>query len=656
MIKRFISVLLSGVLSLAMLPASSNAAADLVLTAESVTEECVPGTEIHVPVNASVNTGYGAGTIDLDWDKNALKLESVSYSENAPENLSSEITQGSYKISFGKYDSETDFTETGLFFTLNFTVTENAVPGNHQISLDQPCVYSANLKAVSTVTSAGTVTLTGQPEESVLIVEAGNTAISQGETGELRVPVSAVQNPGFSAGTVDIGWDVSALTLTGVEFGEIVKDTGCDEIKQTGSYTVGFGDMLAKSDIAETGLLFTLVFTVNEGASGELPITLSNAVVGNAAVKRVPVSLKNGAVIIEQATTTTTAATTTAPETTTTKTATSTTSPATTTAKATTTKKATSTTTSPATTTAKITTTKKATSTTTSPATTTAKVTTTKKVTSTTASPATTTAKATTTKKATSTTTSPETTTAKGTTTKKATSTTTSPATTTAKGTTTKKVTSTTSSPETTTAKATTTKKVTSTTTSPATTTAKATTTKKATSTTASPETTTAKVTTTMNATSTTASPETSTAKATTTTGAASTTTAPAATTVNTTAGPAQFTTTTAATTTVTETTKAQTTTASTTTAPAVTTEPADYMLGDVNFDGTVDSSDASDVLMEYAITSTGGAPAFTALQKLLANVNFDLTIDSADASDILVYYAYTSTGGSMSSNDFFKQ
>ena len=477
MIKRFISVLLSGALSLAMLPASSNAAADLVLTAESVTEECVPGTEIHVPVNAPVNTGYGAGTIDLDWDKNALKLESVSYSENAPENLSSEITQGSYKISFGKYDSETDFTETGLFFTLNFTVTENAVPGDHQISLDQPCVYSADLKAVSTVTSAGTVTLTGQPEESVLIVEAGNTAISQGETGELRVPVSAVQNPGFSAGTVDIGWDVSALTLTGVDFGEIVKDTGCDEIKQTGSYTVGFGDMLAKSDIAETGLLFTLVFTVNEGASGELPITLSNAVVGNAAVKRVPVSLKNGAVIIEQATTTTTAATTTAPETTTTK-------------------------------------------------------------------------------------------------------------------------------------------AVTSTTTSPATTTA----------------------------------------KATTTTGAASTTTAPAATTVNTTAGPAQFTTTTAATTTVTETTKAQTTTASTTTAPAVTTEPADYMLGDVNFDGTVDSSDASDVLMEYAITSTGGAPAFTALQKLVANVNFDLTIDSADASDILVYYAYTSTGGSMSSNDFFKQ
>ena len=576
MIKRFISVLLSGALSLAMLPASSNAAADLVLTAESVTEECVPGTEIHVPVNAPVNTGYGAGTIDLDWDKNALKLESVSYSENAPENLSSEITQGSYKISFGKYDSETDFTETGLFFTLNFTVTENAVPGDHQISLDQPCVYSADLKAVSTVTSAGTVTLTGQPEESVLIVEAGNTAISQGETGELRVPVSAVQNPGFSAGTVDIGWDVSALTLTGVEFGEIVKDTGCDEIKQTGSYTVGFGDMLAKSDIAETGLLFTLVFTVNEGASGELPITLSNAVVGNAAVKRVPVSLKNGAVIIEQATTTTTAATTTAPETTTTKAVTSTTSPATTTAKITTTKKATSTTTSPETTTAKVTTTKKATSTTTSPATTTAKVTTTKKVTSTTTSPATTTAKATTTKKAASATTSPATTTAKVTTTKKVTSTTTSPATTTA--------------------------------------------------------------------------------KATTTTGAASTTTAPAATTVNTTAGPAQFTTTTAATTTVTETTKAQTTTASTTTAPAVTTEPADYMLGDVNFDGTVDSSDASDVLMEYAITSTGGAPAFTALQKLVANVNFDLTIDSADASDILVYYAYTSTGGSMSSNDFFKQ
>ena len=69
------------------------------------------------------------------------------------------------------------------------------------------------------------------------------------------------------------------------------------------------------------------------------------------------------------------------------------------------------------------------------------------------------------------------------------------------------------------------------------------------------------------------------------------------------------------------------------------------YLLGDVNADGSVDSSDSSLVLAEYAKIQTGGAGEFTDIQYKAADVNKDGVIDSSDASKILAYYAMVSTG-----------
>ena len=83
-------------------------------------------------------------------------------------------------------------------------------------------------------------------------------------------------------------------------------------------------------------------------------------------------------------------------------------------------------------------------------------------------------------------------------------------------------------------------------------------------------------------------------------------------------------------------------------------TEPAgDYLLGDVNRDGTVDSNDASELLSMYAQMSTGGEAISEETLKI-ADVNFDGMADSSDASLILEYYAYISTGGDKKSNDYF--
>lgn len=73
--------------------------------------------------------------------------------------------------------------------------------------------------------------------------------------------------------------------------------------------------------------------------------------------------------------------------------------------------------------------------------------------------------------------------------------------------------------------------------------------------------------------------------------------------------------------------------------------ETTDFLLGDVNSDGTVNSSDASAVLAEYSAIQTGGASTLSAEQKKAADVNADSKIDSTDASKILEYYAAVSTG-----------
>lgn len=79
-------------------------------------------------------------------------------------------------------------------------------------------------------------------------------------------------------------------------------------------------------------------------------------------------------------------------------------------------------------------------------------------------------------------------------------------------------------------------------------------------------------------------------------------------------------------------------------------------VIGDVDGDGTINSSDASLVLREYALIATGEALTFSEAQKIIADVNMDKVADSSDASVILAYYAYTATGGTDNIFTFMKK
>ncbi|MBR6718344.1 MAG: hypothetical protein IKI77_08385, partial [Oscillospiraceae bacterium] len=403
--RKLLAVLLASAISFTVLPTDAFAAADLILRAEDAEAECIAGNEVSVTIFADQNAGYAAGTVRLSYDMNALIPQSVIFHEAAPDNGSRKIApESSYLAAFGSYLATENYTGTGAFFTLTFQVADTAEPGDYAVVISNPDIYDAELNPVLTACIAGTVTLTGEPAADCMLLEAGTATVTQDDSGEIRIPVSAAQNPGFAAGFADLLWNPEVLSLSRIEYTDTAPDNGSAAIRNTGTYRVAFGSYLAKTDTAENGLLFTAVFTrIPDSPAGTFPVQIGNAELFHAALEPVKISRKAGAVVVtpdavettEPAAETTTAALTTKAETTTsttkavTTTTTSTTKAVTTTTTSTT-KAATTTTTSTskAVTTTTTSTTKAATTTTstTKAAATTTSTSTTKAVTTTTTS------------------------------------------------------------------------------------------------------------------------------------------------------------------------------------------------------------------------------------------------------------------------------
>jgi len=76
---------------------------------------------------------------------------------------------------------------------------------------------------------------------------------------------------------------------------------------------------------------------------------------------------------------------------------------------------------------------------------------------------------------------------------------------------------------------------------------------------------------------------------------------------------------------------------------------------GDLNGDSKIDANDATLVLVNYSLLSTGAKITLTEAQKKAADVNGDGKIDASDATLILQYYSYVSTGGADTFEKFLK-
>ena len=131
------------------------------LSAESVTAVCSAGRTVILQISAAENTGYAAGTLDVEWDSSALILKAVQYdSALAPMNQAAPIGEGGrYRLAFGSYIAAENFSETGVFFTLEFEIAENAKPGSCTIALRNPTIYNNDIQRISVTAADGNVTL-----------------------------------------------------------------------------------------------------------------------------------------------------------------------------------------------------------------------------------------------------------------------------------------------------------------------------------------------------------------------------------------------------------------------------------------------------------------------------------------------------------------
>ena len=128
---------------------------------------------------------------------------------------------------------------------------------------------------------------------SDMIISADSITAECKSGTEISIPVSAEQNNGFAAGTVDIVWDKSVLELKSVTFTENAPDNGSGALTQ-GRYRVSFGNYLLSENYDKTGELFTLSFEITDTATaGDHLVALENAVVYDTDLNAVSVSLNS---------------------------------------------------------------------------------------------------------------------------------------------------------------------------------------------------------------------------------------------------------------------------------------------------------------------------------------------------------------------------
>lgn len=162
---KFVALLLALLLAVGMLPVSVMAAGSFTLEVGSVTAELKAGETVEVPITATANSGYVAGVLDVSWDKTALELTDVKYSQTlAPKGNSAPIptnNPGKYTIDFGNNVATENYTGTGEFFKLVFKITDTAAAGDHAISLSGFQIYDFDINELTVTSNPGKVTLTG---------------------------------------------------------------------------------------------------------------------------------------------------------------------------------------------------------------------------------------------------------------------------------------------------------------------------------------------------------------------------------------------------------------------------------------------------------------------------------------------------------------
>lgn len=209
--------------------ATAGAAGEMVFEVGEVEGELTPGTQIEVPVKVTSNPGYTTGTVDITWDKDNLELTDVGY-ELAREGNSAAISNtGSYTVDFGDDVAAENFTGTGVFFTLVFSVTDSAQAGDYTIGIKEnnAGISDCENQQVESSYKSGKVKLkAAAPAPTVYTVKVNSSV--NGEAAADKKTAAVGDTITITAKPADDRYKVDKIT---------VKDKDGKDIKVSGTYT-----------------------------------------------------------------------------------------------------------------------------------------------------------------------------------------------------------------------------------------------------------------------------------------------------------------------------------------------------------------------------------------------------------------------------------
>lgn len=227
--------------------------------------------EISVPVSVERNPGATMFTFDIAFDSDVLEYLSYDQVENQVGNILSAGLADNRSDLFrviGAFDGlAEDSNKTGLLLTLKFRAIGTGTTG---VTVNTESSYAMRMDgtplAVVTSVSANITVSGGSPTVSV------GSVTDVGEGWLVTLPVQISANPGIAGYVMDITYDDTRLAFVRCTNGSVIEN-----LLASGVYAEAVESTIRVvgaqgADTLGDGVLFNLVFTVKQGASGNIPV------------------------------------------------------------------------------------------------------------------------------------------------------------------------------------------------------------------------------------------------------------------------------------------------------------------------------------------------------------------------------------------------
>ena len=233
---------------------------DPTITIASVSGE--RGETVTLPVTITNNPGFSAMIVKLNYNPDDLTFVSTTLTQGLPGQFSATANGWSWVTS-------PDFTADGVYATITFTVNDNATFGDHPVSISARLGDISNYDEDDVIFTMvdGNVNV---PDTSAVTptMTVGSVSGALGET--VTLPVSIADNPGFNTFVLDVNYDKDNLTFTGAALVQGISGQLSSSNKDKISWING-------SDYTGNGNFMTISFVINSDASEgtTFPVSLS---------------------------------------------------------------------------------------------------------------------------------------------------------------------------------------------------------------------------------------------------------------------------------------------------------------------------------------------------------------------------------------------